>query len=43
VTKRIKMQGFICSDFTAELGPEFATSMAAYVQQGKVGGCGQTS
>eukprot|EP00775_Hariotina_reticulata_P009113 gene9113-9282_t len=36
VTKRLKMQGYIVSDYSAELGAEFATNMAEYVQQGKV-------
>jgi NADPH-dependent curcumin reductase CurA len=36
VTKRIKMQGFIVSDYMAELGAEFASNMAQYVLQGKV-------
>jgi len=30
------MQGFIVVDYMAELGAEFATKMAEYVQQGQV-------
>jgi NADPH-dependent curcumin reductase CurA len=30
------MQGIIVGDYYAELGKEFATTMAEYVQQGKV-------
>jgi NADPH-dependent curcumin reductase CurA len=36
VTKRLKMQGFIVSDYMAEIGPEFGANMAQYVQEGKV-------
>jgi hypothetical protein len=36
VTKRIKMQGFIVADYAPELGAEFASNMAEYVQSGKV-------
>lgn len=36
VTKRLKMQGFIVSDYAAELGAEFGQNMAQYVTQGKV-------
>lgn len=30
------MQGFIVADYAPELGAEFATTMAGYVQSGKV-------
>lgn len=36
VTKRLKMQGFIVSDYAAEIGAEFAKNMAQYVLEGKV-------
>jgi NADPH-dependent curcumin reductase CurA len=36
VTKRIKMEGMIVGDYYAELGKEFATTMAEYVMLGKV-------
>ncbi len=36
IGKRIKMQGFIVSDYAAELGMEFADNMAQYVLEGKV-------
>ena len=36
VTKRIKMQGFIVTDFAAEMGEQFMKDMAQYVLDGKV-------
>jgi len=36
VTKRLKMQGFIVSDYFAEMGAEFGQDMAKYVMEGKV-------
>jgi NADPH-dependent curcumin reductase CurA len=36
ITKRIKLEGFIVSDYMQEMGAEFATTMAQHVQQGKV-------
>lgn len=36
VTKRLKMQGFIVSDYFAEMGAEFGQDMAKYLTDGKV-------
>lgn len=36
ITKRLKIQGFIVSDYAAEIGKEFAQNMAQYVINGKV-------
>lgn len=36
ITKRIKLEGFIVSDYMAELGAAFGATMAEHVQQGKV-------
>ncbi|KAF8071356.1 hypothetical protein HT031_001440 [Scenedesmus sp. PABB004] len=36
ITKRITMQGFIVSDWMAEMGPEFSETMGALVRDGRV-------